>query len=134
MRHFLLLLCIVLLVAQTVAAPPILPHPGPPPMPPPGSAPMVFAPAQDGLRIPGVGLPHYLSMPVMRQRNFSGDGTIHGVVMDADHDQPIPDAFVVLLSVEERRERWHTMARDRVEANSKGDMFMDLPLILDLPR
>jgi hypothetical protein len=125
MRLSFILLSLVLLSAQAFAAPPVVPLPGAPPMPPPGGAPMVFAPPQQGLRISGVGLPHYLSMPVMRQRSFTGSGTIQGRVMDADHDRPIPDAIVVLLSAEKQRQQWQIMARASVEANSRGEFIFE---------
>ncbi len=116
-------------------APPVMPIPGigTPPAGgnvPPGALPpgMVAFPSDGGLRIPGFLVPSHLASPAGRRPDFEGTGTIRGVVMDLDHDVAVPDATVVLLSLQRMPLQRQTGARDRVTTNAKGEfVFERLP-------
>jgi hypothetical protein len=73
-------------------------------------------------------LPDHLSLPLRRHATFEGSGSIRGVVMDGDHDKPVPDATVVLLSLRMMGGVQRETPSDSVMTNPKGEfVFERLP-------
>jgi protocatechuate 3,4-dioxygenase beta subunit len=125
-KWFLLVALMLACFAMLSAAPPVVPLPGAPTSLPVANPPVPRS--ADGLVIRGVGIPDHLQRPVLRSPALTGPNTIRGVVVDVDHDQPIPDARVVLLQVGVQGTRQSLNAIDSTEADAKGIFtFTSLP-------
>src|SRR5690606_23249860 len=131
-RWLVHLVCFVVLMWGTeIHAAPPLPMPPTGPLQPTGNPPtppMFMGGTGERLMLPGVTIPSYLIQGPRRWLSVPGEGVIRGVVMDAEHDKPIPDARVVLIRQDDSGGRQTLVLVESLDADANGAFtFESLP-------